>query len=99
MKDSQAKRATDSKSLAESQAAKADLVSALEELTAQKKSASKELLATKKYGAALHSDCDWLLQYFTVRKDARASEMDSLSKAKAVLSGADYSFLQMGSSS
>jgi len=32
-----------------------------------------------------------LLQYFEVRKEARASEADSLGKAKAVLSGADYS--------
>jgi len=98
MKDAQVKRATDSKSLAQKQSEKADAVSSLEELTAQKKSASKELLATQKYKAALHAECDFLLQYFSTRKEARASEMDSLSKAKAVLSGADYSFLQVGSS-
>merc|ERR1719482_1691881 len=97
MKDAQSKRATDSKALAESESEKADAESSLEELTAAKKSATKELMATEKYISALHSDCDWLLQYFDVRKEARASEVDSLTKAKAVLNGADYSLLQTGS--
>ena len=30
-----------------------------------------------------------------VRKEARAGEIDAIKKAKAVLSGADYSLLQM----
>merc|ERR1719428_2722869 len=42
----------------------------------------------------LHLECDWLISNFQVRKEARAGEIDSLKKAKAVLSGADYSFLQ-----
>jgi len=37
----------------------------------------------------LHKDCDWLLQNFDTRKEARADELDALGKAKAVLSGAD----------
>merc|ERR1740138_355018 len=98
MKDAAAKRATDSKALAESDSEKADLEGSLQELTAAKKSSTKELMATEKYIVALHSDCDWLLQYFDVRKQARASELDSLGKAKDVLSGADYSFLQVASS-
>merc|ERR1740138_979357 len=93
MKDAQAKRATDSKALAESQSEKADLEASLEELTAAK----KELMATDKYISTLHSECDWLLQYFDVRKQARTGEIDAMVKAKAVLSGADYSFLQIGS--
>jgi len=98
MKDAQSKRATDSKALAESESEKADLEASLEELAAVKKSSTKELMATEQYISALHSDCDWLLQYFDVRKEARTSEIDSLGKAKAVLSGADYSFLQIGAS-
>jgi len=97
MKDAQSKRATDSKALAESESEKADLEASLEELAATKKSAKKELMATEKYIAALHSDCDFLLQYFDVRKEARDSELDSLNKATSVLNGADYSFLQVGS--
>jgi len=97
MKDAQSKRATDSKALAESESEKADLEASLEELTATEKSSKKELMATEKYISALHSDCDFLLQYFDVRKEARDSELDSLNKASSVLSGADYSFLQVGS--
>ena len=32
-----------------------------------------------------------LIKYFDMRKEARTSEIDALGKAKAVLSGADYS--------
>ena len=39
-----------------------------------------------------------LSRYFDVRKEARTSEIDALGKAKAVLSGADYSFVQTGAS-
>lgn len=42
----------------------------------------------------LHLACDWLLSNFDSRKAARAGEVDSLKKAKAVLSGADYSLVQ-----
>ncbi len=38
-----------------------------------------------------------LLRYFEVRKEARTSEIDALGKAKAVLSGADYSLVQTSS--
>merc|ERR1719329_277816 len=99
MKDGSAKRSSDSKALAESEAEKADLQSSIEELTAAKKSGQKEVAATKKYIMSLHSECDWLLQYFDVRKEARQGEVDALTKAKAVLSGADVDdFLQVGSS-
>jgi len=40
--------------------------------------------------AAHHTDCDWLLKYFEVRKTARAEELDSISDAKAILAGADF---------
>merc|ERR1719213_1366812 len=45
--------------------------------------------------AQLHGSCDFLLENFDIRKEARASEIDALKKAKAVLSGADYSFMQV----
>merc|ERR1712194_211715 len=99
MKDAADKRTTDSKSLSEKQAAKADTEAALEEHQSLKFAGLKELMATDKYIASLHAECDWLVQYFDVRKQARAGEVDSLKKAKAVLSGADYSFIQVKSSS
>merc|ERR1719499_2142999 len=94
MADSAEKRAQDSKSLNDKEAAKADMESSLEESVDEQASTSKELMATMSYIAELHAECDWLLQYFDVRKQARADEIDSLGKAKAVLSGADYTLLQ-----
>merc|ERR1712238_7505 len=76
------------------QAAKADMESALEKSTGDKKSATKDLMGTDKYISSLHAECDWLLKYFEVRKEARADEIDALGKAKAVLNGADFSLLQ-----
>mmetsp|Transcript_21501 Transcript_21501/g.50048 ORF Transcript_21501/g.50048 Transcript_21501/m.50048 type:complete len:716 (+) Transcript_21501:59-2206(+) len=95
MKDSAAKRVEDSKALTNKQSAKADLDTTLEEHKASKKDTSGLLMATLKYIQSLHAECDWLVQYFDVRKEARTSETDSLLKAKAILSGADYSLLQM----
>jgi len=92
--DSAEKRATDSKSLTEKNDAKAGLQSDVESDTDAKGSAVNELMATEKYISSLHGECDWLLQYFDVRKTARTNEIDSLTKAKAVLSGADFSLLQ-----
>ena len=51
-------------------------------------------MGTEKYISSLHGECDWLLKYHEVRKEARADEIDALGKAKAVLNGADYSLLQ-----
>jgi len=91
MKDSAEKRTGASKSLTEKQATKAALEAALESHKEEKASTEKELQATVMYIQSLHADCDWLLQYFDMRKDARSSEVDALGKAKAVLSGADFS--------
>jgi len=92
--DSADKRRQDSKSLVDKQSAKADLQSALQESQGKKKIAERDLMGTMKYIAALHSECDWLQQYWGVRKAARADEIAALESAKAVLSGADYSLIQ-----
>lgn len=97
MSDSAKKRADDAKSLTDREAAKAEMQTELEASTAEHKSTVQELMAVEKYIASLHAECDWLLQYHDVRKQARAEEADALQKAKAVLSGADYSLLQRAS--
>jgi len=97
MKDSADKRAEDSKSLTDKQSALADLKSGLEQQTADLASTQKELAATNQYIHTLHLECDWLLKYFDMRKEARAGEIDALGKAKAVLNGADYSLVQLHS--
>jgi len=96
-KDAADKRAADTKSLAEKGAAKADTEAALQAHEDDKASSTKEHAATLQVIAATHSECDWILQYFDMRKEARDGEIDSLVKAKAVLSGADFSLLQSGS--
>merc|ERR1711972_276635 len=88
------KRKADASSVSEKNSAKAELEGALEDHKDKRMDAAKELMATMKYIQQLHAECDWLVKYFDVRKEARDSEIDSLSKAKAVLSGADYSLLQ-----
>jgi predicted nucleic acid-binding Zn-ribbon protein len=95
MADSSSKRAEDSKMLTDKEGTKADLQASLQENGAAKESAFKELMATEEYISSLHADCDWLIKYFDIRKEARTNEIDAMQKAKAVLSGADYSFLQV----
>jgi len=94
MAESAEKRAADAKSLTEKDTQKADLEGDLQAATEAKKNADGELLALGEYLAQLHGSCDFLLANFDTRKEARASEIDALTKAKAVLSGADYSLLQ-----
>merc|ERR1719276_535939 len=94
MADSSAKRAEDSKMLTDKEGTKADLAASLQENGAAKEAAVKELMATEQYISSLHADCDWLIKYFDIRKEARTNEIDAMQKAKAVLSGADYSLLQ-----
>merc|ERR1719183_2702759 len=94
MADSSSKRAADSKSIADKSAAQADgealVVAKSETLT----STQKELMATHEYIGQLHGECDWILKFFDVRAEARTGEIDALKKAKAVLSGADFSLVQ-----
>merc|ERR1719263_893744 len=99
MSDSAEKRATDTKSIGEKEGAKADMQSALTAHGEELKSQKKEMMATLEVISALHGECDWLIQYFDVRKEARTNEIGALTKAKAVLSGADYSLLQKGARS
>jgi len=94
MADAKKDRTGLSKSLKEKTATKADLEADEENMEDEKKATSAQLMATEKFIGNLHAECDWLVQYFDVRKAARAGEIDSLDKAKAVLSGADYSLLQ-----
>jgi len=96
MKDAAEKRATDSKTLATKQKEKAELEAELEANTEKKGATEATHMATLEHIQSLHAECDWLLQYYTVRKEARAGEVESLKTAKAVLSGADFSLIETG---
>lgn len=56
----------------------------LDGLTAQQ----EELVLSK---SAMHQNCDFLLNNFELRKNARADEVEALRTAKSILSGADFS--------
>jgi hypothetical protein len=96
MRDAAEKRATDVQTLADKNKAKAETEASLEANSEEKGATTKTLMATLEHIASLHAECDWLLQYFEVRKEARTGEIDSLKSAKAVLSGADFSLLETG---
>merc|ERR1719478_1890039 len=94
MADASEKRAQDSKAITDKEGAKAETETELQSNKETKKSKTIEAMETAKYLSGLHGECDWLLQNFDARKAARSGEIDALGKAKAVLSGADYSLVQ-----
>merc|ERR1719240_459905 len=95
MADSAEKRSGDSKTITEKEAQKAGLEGDLDQAVKDNKAAKADLLALGEYIAQLHGSCDFLLENFDVRREARSGEIDAIKKAKAVLSGADYSFVQV----
>jgi hypothetical protein len=95
MADSKEKRAADSKAVADKAASKGDTEDQLAKLQESHKDILIEIMATDQVKTNLHGQCDFLLKYYDVRKEARASEVESLKKAKDVLNGADVSLVQM----
>jgi len=91
MTDSADKRVQDSKSITEKEGTKADDEANLQKFGKERLAKMNEAMATVDVIQNLHKDCDWLLKNFDVRKEARVGEVDALKKAKAVLSGADFS--------
>eukprot|EP00811_Abedinium_folium_P033585 NODE_6536_length_1663_cov_5.477865.p1 GENE.NODE_6536_length_1663_cov_5.477865~~NODE_6536_length_1663_cov_5.477865.p1 ORF type:complete len:437 (-),score=146.36 NODE_6536_length_1663_cov_5.477865:50-1360(-) len=89
--NSKEKRRQDAKSLELKLSAKAAVEGEIAEHSDAKASKDRELKDTLKYISTLHGECDWILQYFDMRKEARVNEADQLKQAKAVLSGADFS--------
>merc|ERR1740130_1745616 len=95
MADAKEKRIADTTLLGEKMSAKAETDEALETHTDEKASSTEELQGNMQYIASLHADCDWLLEKFDQRKEARVDEIDAMLKAKDVLNGAEYSLLQV----
>jgi len=95
VEDSADKRGNDSKSITDKEGAKADAEGSLLKLEEESKVKMTENMHTMESLRDIHLDCDWLLQNFDTRKEARTGEIDALKKAKAVLSGADYSLIQV----
>merc|ERR1719321_958467 len=88
MAESQETRAQDEKSITDKSAAKADLEAKLVEAKDSGAKAADEMAIIKKAIADLHASCDFLIQNYDLRKEARANEIDALKNAKAMLAGA-----------
>jgi chromosome segregation ATPase len=91
MSDSQATRASDTKAITDKSAAKAEMESSLVTLKENKALTDDTLVNVHNYIMELHGSCDFILENFQLRADARTNEIESLKNAKAVLSGASYS--------
>merc|ERR1719321_1223383 len=94
--DAAEKRAVDTKTIKQKEAANAEAEEILLKLEKDKKSRVEEQMDTFAALGDLNKDCDFVLQNYEQRKEARTNEIDALGKAKAVLSGADYSLVQTG---
>eukprot|EP00747_Dinoflagellata_sp_TGD_P163223 gnl/TRDRNA2_/TRDRNA2_181669_c0_seq1.p1 gnl/TRDRNA2_/TRDRNA2_181669_c0~~gnl/TRDRNA2_/TRDRNA2_181669_c0_seq1.p1 ORF type:complete len:708 (+),score=234.10 gnl/TRDRNA2_/TRDRNA2_181669_c0_seq1:65-2125(+) len=95
MKDCSDKRAEDATTITDKEGAVAEFETQLEAHKADKQSVLENLIKTGEYIGGLHKECDWLLENYEERKKARVTEAEAMDKAKAVLSGADFSLLQM----
>merc|ERR1719428_41984 len=91
MADSQETRAGDTKALTGKETTKAEVEN---ELMATKEIRSATATDLKQIGSViqeLHAACDFIMQNFDLRKEARTNEIEGLKNAKAVLSGANFS--------
>merc|ERR550537_2140812 len=91
MADSQATRAGDTKALTGKTSTKAEVE---DELMTTKEIRSATATDIKQVGTViqdLHAACDFIMQNFDLRKEARTNEIEGLKNAKAVLSGANFS--------
>jgi len=77
-------------SIRQKEGQKAEAEAAKSETEEAQLSNDEELTKLTDLLKAHHLDCDYLLQFFDVRQKARAEEMDAITEAKAILSGAGF---------
>lgn len=87
IKDAAQKRDADLALVAQKSQDKADLETDLNDDKTDKQGKKKDLMAASKFASNLHQECDWLLQNFDLRADARSEEKENLIRAKTVLAG------------
>jgi len=92
MADSQAQRAGDTKSLTGKTSSKAEIEGKLMTSKETRAATAQDLKLAGTTIQDLHASCDFILQNYDLRKEARTNEVESLKNAKAVLAGASFSF-------
>jgi len=91
MSASQKSRATNAKSITEKESASAEWSEKIEIAKTDSASTTEALAKLKEYIAGLHSSCDFLVEEYETRKEARTNEIEGLKNAKSVLAGANFS--------
>merc|ERR1719439_414942 len=92
MADSQETRAGDTKALTGKTTTKAETEAALMTAKETRSATATDLKQVGTVIADLHAACDFIMTNFDLRKEARTNEVEGLKNAKAVLSGASFSF-------
>merc|ERR1719389_497603 len=92
MADSQETRAGDTKALTGKTSTKAETEALLMTTKEIRSSTATDLKQIATVIQDLHAACDFIMQNFDLRKEARTNEIEGLKNAKAVLSGANFSF-------
>merc|ERR1719217_519706 len=90
MGDSEETRAANSKGIITKTSSKAAMEAKLESSKEALTAVSTDLDLIAATLGDLHMQCDFLLQNYDLRKEARANEVESLKNAKAILSGANF---------
>jgi hypothetical protein len=91
MADSQETRAGDTKALTGKTATKAEVEATLMTTKEIRSATSTDLKQIATVISDLHAACDFIMENFDLRKEARTNEIEGLKNAKAVLSGASFS--------
>merc|ERR1719253_2032474 len=90
MAASQETREANAKSITQKEQDKAAWGEKIEAAKTDQASEKTALLKLGEYIAGLHGSCDFLVQNFDLRTEARTNEIEGLKNAKAVLSGANF---------
>jgi uncharacterized protein YoxC len=69
---------------------KAELEGSVVQDTGDRKANEQDVMNLSEYNGQLHLSCDYVLNNFEARQEARGQEIDALGQAKAILSGADF---------
>jgi len=89
--DSSASIGAANRSIASKSDEKAELEGSLVSDKRDRKANSADLEKLGEYKGQLHLSCDYVLNNFAGRQEARGQEIDALGQAKAILTGADFS--------
>merc|ERR1719155_50612 len=91
MSASQKTRATNAESITEKESSSSEWMEKIEVAKTDQASTTEALAKLKEYIAGLHSSCDFLMENYESRKEARTNEIEGLKNTKSVLTGANFS--------